>query len=119
MDMISDEVTICVIGKYTNQGDSYVSLVNAIKHSCVATNQKLKLIMVESTHLENEILNTQPNLYNAAWGKLKSADGVVVPGGFGYRGVEGKIEAIKYVREHKIPFLGVCLGMQVGNTIDV
>lgn len=117
MDLISDEVIICVIGKYTNQGDSYVSLVNAIKHSCVATNQKLKLIMIESTHLEKEILSSQPDLYNNAWEKLKSADGVVVPGGFGYRGVEGKIAAIQYVRENKIPFLGVCLGMQVSNKI--
>ena len=138
MTNISDEslVNICVIGKYTNQGDSYVSLVNAIKHSCIATNQKLNLIMIESTHLEKpditditatttatttsttddhstNTVQQQTDLYNSAWEKLKSADGVIVPGGFGYRGVEGKINAIQYVREHKIPFLGVCLGMQV------
>ena len=113
MDTISEEVTIAVIGKYTNLGDSYTSLLNAIKHSCVATGQKLKLVMVESSHLEAEVATQLPEIYQAAWEKVKTADGVVVPGGFGVRGVEGKIEAIKFVRENKIPFLGVCLGMQV------
>lgn len=113
MDTISDEVIIAVIGKYTNLGDSYTSLLNAIKHSCVATGQKLKLVMVESSHLESEVATQLPEIYSAAWDKVKCADAVVVPGGFGVRGIEGKIEAIKFVRENKIPFLGVCLGMQV------
>ncbi len=113
MDSLKDEVTIVVIGKYTNLSDSYLSLVNAIKHSCVATYQKLNLIMIESSTLEPESKRDSPDLYASAWDKIRLADGVVVPGGFGSRGVEGKIEAIHYIRENKVPFLGVCLGMQV------
>ena len=67
--------------------------------------------MVESSHLE-EAVDIDPRLNKLAWEKLKSADGVLVPGGFGVRGIEGKVQAIKYARENNIPFLGICLGMQ-------
>ena len=86
MDEVSDIVTIAIIGKYTNLGDAYVSIINAIKHSCVATNQKLKLIMIESSLLEQDSLIESPQSYHDAWARLRSADGVVVPGGFGERG---------------------------------
>ena len=86
MDEVCDLVTIAIIGKYTNLGDAYVSIINAIKHSCVATNSKLKLLMIESSLLEQDSLVESPQSYHDAWARLRSADGVVVPGGFGERG---------------------------------
>ena len=68
--------------------------------------------MIESTHLEDESAESNPDLHTNAWNRLRAADGVLVPGGFGIRGIEGKILAIRYARESKIPFLGICLGMQ-------
>jgi CTP synthase len=68
--------------------------------------------MIESSSLEEETKISDPTLYADAWSKLKSAQGILVPGGFGVRGIEGKVEAVRYARENKIPFLGICLGMQ-------
>jgi CTP synthase len=113
VDNVHDDAIIALVGKYTDLQDAYLSVTNALKHSCIATGQRLKLVMVESTDLEESTKLSNIDLYNTAWSKLKHAQGIVVPGGFGSRGVEGKIEAIKFVRENGIPFLGVCLGMQV------
>ena len=68
--------------------------------------------MIESTHLENEHATSDPEQHSSAWNRLRSADAVLVPGGFGIRGIEGKILAIRHARESKVPFLGICLGMQ-------
>lgn len=103
---------VALVGKYTSQLDSYLSVISALKHACIATEQKLDLVMVESSHLEEQVKEESPGLYDDAWTKLTSADAVLVPGGFGIRGIEGKISAIKYAREKKVPFLGICLGMQ-------
>lgn len=112
-DNAVDEVSIALVGKYTFQHDSYLSVISALKHSCLSTGQKLKLLMVESSNLEEIMKQSNPKLYEDAWNALHSADGVVIPGGFGERGVEGMIKAVKYIRENRKPFLGVCLGMQV------
>eukprot|EP00595_Chromulina_sp_UTEXLB2642_P000549 CAMPEP_0196762640 /NCGR_PEP_ID=MMETSP1095-20130614/2444_1 /TAXON_ID=96789 ORGANISM="Chromulina nebulosa, Strain UTEXLB2642" /NCGR_SAMPLE_ID=MMETSP1095 /ASSEMBLY_ACC=CAM_ASM_000446 /LENGTH=660 /DNA_ID=CAMNT_0042114059 /DNA_START=1 /DNA_END=1981 /DNA_ORIENTATION=+ len=109
IDDAVDEVEIALVGKYTSQSDAYLSVVHALKHSCISTCQKLRLRMIESTDLESE---DSPN-YSVAWSNLRQADGVLIPGGFGTRGIEGKIAAVKYARENKIPFLGICLGLQV------
>jgi len=97
------EVTIAVVGKYVDLTESYKSLSEALCHGGIANNAKVNIHYVDSEKLETE---------NAA-DHLKNVNGILVPGGFGNRGVEGKIKAIKYARENKIPFFGICLGMQL------
>jgi len=105
MDVANKEVRIAMVGKYTAQGDSYLSIQSSLSHACVAIDRKLKLLTIDSELLEqNDPESTK---------LLQSAAGILVPGGFGNRGSEGKITAIKYAREKKIPFLGICLGMQL------
>jgi len=97
------EVTIALVGKYTQLHDAYISVVEALKHGAVAYNGAVHIKWVPSEEINDE---------NAA-SLLSDVSGILVPGGFGDRGVEGKISAIKYARENKIPFLGLCLGMQL------
>lgn len=97
-----DEVTIAMIGKYATLKDSYKSLNEALAHA--ATTSKLKLNL---KHVNSEEI-TEENVAEA----LKGCDGVLIPGGFGERGVEGKVEVIRYARENNLPFYGICLGMQ-------
>lgn len=112
VDNAAGTARIALVGKYCDLSDSYLSVTSALKHACIATDQKLDLVLVESTNLELEMQKTNPELYAAAWEMLNSADGVLVPGGFGVRGIEGKVQAIRYAREAGVPFLGICLGMQ-------
>lgn len=95
-------VEIAIVGKYVRLSDAYLSVVEALRHAAFATHGDLRLRWVNSEDLEN-----QP-----AEKYLAGVDGVLVPGGFGTRGVDGKIAAIKYARDRQIPFLGLCLGMQ-------
>ncbi len=94
------EITVAMCGKYTRLEDSYASIVEAFNHCAAHLGCKINLQWIETTELENTL-------------KLESVDGVVVPGGFGTRGTEGKIQAIRLVRERGIPFLGLCLGLQL------
>jgi len=96
------EVTIGVVGKYISLRDSYKSIYEALTHGGIAHGVKINIRMVESEDIEK----------NGIGKLLKNVHGVLVPGGFGHRGIEGKIIAIQYAREHKIPFFGICLGMQ-------
>lgn len=98
-------VNIAIVGKYTGLLDSYLSVIKALEHSAINCGRKLNLVWIESTRLEDPDSN--------AWEELKSVDGILVPGGFGERGAQGKMDAIKYARENKVPYLGVCLGMQL------
>ena len=91
-------VKIAILGKYFGLPDSYLSVVESLKHSCLHNNVKLDLHWIDADNFELDL--------------LADMDGVIVPGGFGYRGIEGKISAIQYIRENKIPFLGICLGLQ-------
>lgn len=107
----SQVVKIAIVGKYYTSGgfslgDSYISVIEAIKHGCWANGVKPEIIWFDSEKLET--LNTQ-KLTEA----LKGMDGMIVPQGWGSRGVEGKIKAIQYARENKIPYLGLCFGMQM------
>ena len=96
---------IALVGKYIAIRDAYKSIHEALQHAGMAKDCKVEVVPIEA----EELLSAK----NAESGKkLKDVDGILVPGGFGSRGVEGKIAAIKYAREHKIPFLGICLGMQ-------
>lgn len=97
------EVEIAMVGKYIQLHDAYLSVVEALKHGGIAAHANVKIRWVDSEEITPE---------NVAE-KLKGVDGILVPGGFGTRGTEGKIEAIRYAREEKIPFLGICLGMQM------
>lgn len=99
---ITDEINIGLIGKYVKLHDSYLSVVEALNHAGVKNNVRVKINWIDSEALE--IKNYEEILDKLA--------GIIVPGGFGTRGVNGKINAIKFARENKIPFLGICLGMQ-------
>ncbi len=96
------DLEIAIVGKYVSLNDAYKSVSEALQHAAIATQSRLKIRWINSEDLEDK----DPDLY------LSGVNGVVVPGGFGTRGVDGKVRAIQYVREHNIPFLGLCLGMQ-------
>ncbi|XP_072960135.1 uncharacterized protein [Typha angustifolia] len=112
-DSLKDPVRIAMVGKYTGLSDSYLSVLKALLHASVAFQRKLVVHWVPAPDLEERTAEEAPDLYEKAWDLLKGANGVLVPGGFGDRGVEGKILAAKYARENNIPFLGICLGMQI------
>jgi CTP synthase len=95
-------VNIAMVGKYVQIRDSYISLNEALRHAGLKTRTRVQLHYVESTDLES-----------AGTASLAGMDGILVPGGFGERGIEGKIAAVRYAREHGVPYLGICLGMQV------
>jgi len=99
------KLTIALVGKYTGLDDAYISVIESLKIACYHENRELKLTWVNSEKLEEKD--------EESWTDLKNADGILVPGGFGSRGIEGKILAAKYARENKVPYLGLCLGMQI------
>ena len=109
-DSVHVPCSIAVVGKYTGLGDSYLSVTKALMHSSIACDRKLKILWIEAEDLEEESKQANEDKYDEAWAKLKRADGVLVPGGFGGRGVEGKMCAAKYARENEIPVLGHLLG---------
>ncbi|XP_044496786.1 CTP synthase-like isoform X2 [Mangifera indica] len=111
-DLLHEPVRIAMVGKYTGLSDSYLSVLKALLHASVELGKKLIVDWVPACDLEDSSAKENPNAYKAAWKLLKGADGVLVPGGFGDRGVQGKILAAKYARENKVPYLGICLGMQ-------
>ncbi|CAN6341052.1 unnamed protein product [Urochloa humidicola] len=110
---LHDTVTIAIVGKYTDLSDAYLSVVKALLHASLACRRKLRYNLIDSTDLEDSATKERLEAYNAAWSLLKGADGILVPGGFGDRGTTGKILAAKYAREHNVPYLGICLGMQI------
>ncbi|NXP38944.1 PYRG1 synthase, partial [Leiothrix lutea] len=112
-DRLLETCSIALVGKYTKFSDSYASVIKALEHSALAINHKLDIKYIDSADLEPDTLQEEPVRYHEAWQKLCGADGVLVPGGFGVRGTEGKIQAISWARKQKKPFLGVCLGMQL------
>ena len=112
LDKMDEEVRIAMVGKYTGLSDSYLSVSKSLQHAAMAVNKKLVIDWIEATNLiQNEAESTEA--FNLSWHKMSNADGILVPGGFGDRGVEGKIAAAKYARENKKPYLGICLGLQV------
>lgn len=112
-DTLQNPVRIVMVGKYTGLSDSYLSVLKALLHASIACRRKLVVEWVPAADLEDTSADEAPNNHEAAWNLLKGADGILVPGGFGDRGVQGKILAAKYARENKIPYLGICLGMQI------
>ncbi|EDW70325.2 CTP synthase isoform X4 [Drosophila virilis] len=111
-ETVRREVNIAIVGKYTKFTDSYASVVKAVQHAALAVNRKPNLIFIESCLLEQETLQREPSKYHKEWQKLCESNGILVPGGFGARGMEGKIRACQWARENRKPFLGICLGLQ-------
>ncbi|CAF0817313.1 unnamed protein product [Adineta ricciae] len=107
-----DEVIIALVGKYTALEDAYASVLKALNHAALFCNRKLKVLFIHATDLEANTQKDDPVKYHEAWQQLCSAHGVLVPGGFGSRGIEGKIAAIEWARTQGKPFLGICLGLQ-------
>lgn len=105
-------VKIALVGKYTNLKDSYLSVVKALEHSAMTCKRKLEIDWVEASDLEPETNDIDKQRFHSAWNSMSSADGILVPGGFGIRGTEGMILAAKWARENNVPYLGVCLGLQ-------
>lgn len=106
MEFPEAEITVAMVGKYTDLTESYKSLNEALTHAGIQTSTRVNIAYVDSDKLEHEDNSRELK-------KLKTADAVLVPGGFGKRGVEGKIKAVQYARENNVPYLGICLGMQV------
>lgn len=104
VDNLKDEVEIALVGKYVELHDAYLSVVESLKHAGYNSNVKININWVNSEYLDKE-----ENLDEV----FKNSCGIIVPGGFGNRGIEGKIKAINYARVNNIPFLGICLGMQL------
>ncbi|MCA1010920.1 CTP synthase [Halobacillus halophilus] len=100
---LEEKATIALVGKYVELPDAYISVVEALKHAGYSFNADVEVKWVNSEFITSSNVQEQ----------LQDADGILVPGGFGDRGIEGKIEAIRYAREHRVPFLGICLGMQL------
>lgn len=100
MKGITRTVKIGLVGKYVVNPDAYLSVIEAVKHAALEAGVKADIVQVDSER--DDVLK-----------HVKNLDGIIVPGGFGRRGIEGKIKAIKYARENKLPFLGLCLGLQV------
>ncbi len=94
-------INVAMVGKYTNLSDAYKSLNEALNHAGIHTQTKVKIVYIDAELVEKEGVSV-----------LDSVDAILVPGGFGERGIEGKIEAIRFARENNVPFLGICLGMQ-------
>lgn len=102
LNNLSKEVSIAIVGKYVKLHDAYLSIIEALNHAGTFNNAKVKIKWIDAQKLETEPIENF----------LADVNGIIVPGGFGLRGVEGKIKAIQFARENKIPFLGICLGMQ-------
>ncbi len=103
---------IALVGKYTGLQDSYLSVIKSLQHAAIQAGRKLVVEWIDATALEPGTRSTDPEAFASSWETVRAAHGILVPGGFGDRGVEGKIAAIAYARESKTPFLGICLGMQ-------
>jgi len=106
----ADEVSIGIVGKYVEYEDSYKSLKEALVHGALAHNLKLKVTWIEAEGLETRDADGKRS--DAYHTQLEGFDGILVPGGFGKRGIEGMLNAIRYARENKVPYFGICLGMQ-------
>ncbi len=102
---LKNEIEIALVGKYVDLHDAYLSVIESLKHAGYKHNLKIKINWVDSESLEKESSNLDEIFQNSK--------GILVPGGFGQRGIEGKIKACEYARTHDIPYLGLCLGMQI------
>jgi len=106
------DVEIALVGKYTKLEDAYASVIKALNHASLALNHRLRLTYIAASDLENTTKATNPVQFHEAWKTLCQCQGVLIPGGFGQRGIEGKIAAAQWARTTQKPLLGICLGLQ-------
>jgi len=111
-DACTEDVQIAVVGKYTSNPDAYISVVAALKQAALEAGLHLTIKWVESSDLEANVERMDAKRHDAAWESLRSAQGVLVPGGFGNRGIEGKVMTANYCRTNNVPYLGICVGFQ-------
>ncbi|XP_035835284.1 CTP synthase isoform X2 [Helianthus annuus] len=112
-DNLTNSVKIAMVGKYVGLTDSYLSVVKSLLHACTSLSFKPSIEWIAASDLEDESAKLTPEAHTKAWETLRNSACVLVPGGFGDRGVKGMILAAKYARENKVPYLGICLGMQI------
>lgn len=112
-DRLFETVTIVLVGKYITLHDSYLSVVKSLEHAAMHCGKKLQLLWLDASSLEEQARTSSPAEFHKAWHELCTADGILVPGGFGHRGTEGMIKAAEWARKNKTPYLGICLGMQI------
>ncbi len=116
VDNCKNPVKIALVGKYTGLQDSYLSVTKALKHAAVEVDRSLELVWVDASDLESKVNmdedKDERTKYDAAWKLLEESDGIVIPGGFGTRGVEGKVQCAQWARTTGKPILGICLGFQ-------
>jgi CTP synthase len=113
LDLLSEDVSIAMVGKYTDLSDAYLSVIKSLQHAAMKVKRRLTINWIEASHLETIWKKDNSQEHDDAWGLLRDSNGILVPGGFGDRGIEGKIIAAQYARENNIPYLGICLGLQV------
>ena len=112
LEHVYEKVEIVLVGKYLQQPDSYLSVIRSLEHASMRCGRKLVIKWVDAEALEEAMWTSDPAIYHKAWHDLCMAKGILVPGGFSVRGSEGMVIAAKWAREKKIPYLGICLGMQ-------
>merc|ERR1719277_2068207 len=112
VEKCTEEVSIALVGKYMGNPDAYVSVVKALQHAAIEAGLRLVVSWVDSCKLQPGSQKTDQQGYEDSWEKIRSAQGVLVPGGFGGRGIEGKIACEAHCRETRKPFLGICVGLQ-------
>ena len=112
IDRCTEKVTIGLVGKYTGLQDAYLSVIKGLKHASIATGRDLVIEWIDACALDEGAKAKDEAAHTAAWDTLRAVDGILVPGGFGTRGVEGKIAAAGYARTSGKPFFGICLGFQ-------
>lgn len=108
-----ETVKIALVGKYVELHDSYMSVIKSLEHCAMRCKRKLEIIWVDAEDLESQNANQNPVKFHKAWHDVCTANGVLVPGGFGLRGTEGMMAAARWARDNKRPYLGICLGMQI------
>jgi CTP synthase len=108
-----EQVDIAIVGKYVETHDAYISVVKSLEHSAMRCGKALRIKWVDCEDLEESTKDSNATKYHQAWSMLCTAKGVVIPGGFGGRGIEGMIQAAEWTRTKGVPMLGICLGMQV------
>lgn len=113
LERVFETVTIALVGKYLECPDSYLSVTKSVEHAAMRCKKQLKIVWVDSEHLEGHTEKKDPAAYHKAWHDLCTASGILVPGGFGARGTEGMVSAARWARENGTPYLGICLGMQI------
>ena len=108
--MQNNELSIAIVGKYTGLEDTYLSIGKALRHAAYQVRRRVEIIWINAEDLGAK---KGGDMHARAWHHLRTADGIIVPGGFGLRGIEGKVLAVEYARTRNIPYLGICLGMQI------